>query len=240
MASHSSILAYRIPWREEPGGLLSMGSQRVGHDWSDLAAAAALRIKTKISGHCKRFYSFFVCVPYLCTSKPHWYYNWVYLWGMKRRKRRKKESEVAQSCPILQHHELQPTRLLSLWNSPGKNTGVGCHLLLQGTFSTQGSNPGLPHCRQTLLPSEGDEDHLKSAWVGKVSLLQWSKSRLAPRLHRYPTLILNELCNLYLSFPWCTVKLNNSYSINILKWFNWCRLVSFLFDSVYDIQRCPI
>ena len=37
MASHSSILAWRIPWTEEPGGLQSMGSQRVGHDWSDLA-----------------------------------------------------------------------------------------------------------------------------------------------------------------------------------------------------------
>ena len=32
MATHSSILAWRIPWREEPGGLPSMGSQRVGHD----------------------------------------------------------------------------------------------------------------------------------------------------------------------------------------------------------------
>ena len=37
MATHSSILAWRIPWTEEPGGLQSMGSQRVGHDWSDLA-----------------------------------------------------------------------------------------------------------------------------------------------------------------------------------------------------------
>ena len=35
-------------------------------------------------------------------------------------------------------------------NSPGKNTGVGCHALLQGIFPTQGSNPGLPHCRWTL------------------------------------------------------------------------------------------
>ena len=35
MATHSSILAWRIPWTEEPGGLQSMGSQRVGHDWSD-------------------------------------------------------------------------------------------------------------------------------------------------------------------------------------------------------------
>ena len=34
MATHSSILAWRIPWTEEPGGLQSMGSQRVGHDWT--------------------------------------------------------------------------------------------------------------------------------------------------------------------------------------------------------------
>ena len=47
-------------------------------------------------------------------------------------------------------HELQPTRLFCPWNSPGKNTGVGCHSLLQGVFLTQGSNLGLLHCRQTL------------------------------------------------------------------------------------------
>ena len=40
MATHSSILAWRIPGMGEPGGLLSMGSHRVRHDWSDLAAAA--------------------------------------------------------------------------------------------------------------------------------------------------------------------------------------------------------
>ena len=40
MATHSSVLAWRIPGTEEPGGLPSMGSHRVGHDWSDLAAAA--------------------------------------------------------------------------------------------------------------------------------------------------------------------------------------------------------
>ena len=39
MATHSSVLASRIPWTGEPDGLLSMGSHRVGHDWSDLAAA---------------------------------------------------------------------------------------------------------------------------------------------------------------------------------------------------------
>ena len=41
LAAHSNVLAWRIPGTEEPGGLLSMGSHRVGHDWSDLAAAAA-------------------------------------------------------------------------------------------------------------------------------------------------------------------------------------------------------
>ena len=35
-------------------------------------------------------------------------------------------------------------------DSPGKNTGVGCHALLQGIFPTQGSNPGLTHCKQIL------------------------------------------------------------------------------------------
>ena len=42
MATHSSVLAWRIPGTGEPGGLPSMGSHRVGHDWSDLAAAAAV------------------------------------------------------------------------------------------------------------------------------------------------------------------------------------------------------
>ena len=43
-----------------------------------------------------------------------------------------------------------PARLLCPWDSPDKNTGVGCHTLLQGIFPTQGSNPGLLHCRWIL------------------------------------------------------------------------------------------
>ena len=42
MATHSSVLAWRIPGAGEPGGLPSMGSHRVWHDWSDLAAAAGI------------------------------------------------------------------------------------------------------------------------------------------------------------------------------------------------------
>ena len=46
---------------------------------------------------------------------------------------------------------LQPHGLYSPWNSPGQHTGVGSCSLFRGIFPTQGrSNPGLPHCRQTL------------------------------------------------------------------------------------------
>ena len=45
---------------------------------------------------------------------------------------------------------VEPTRLRHPWDFPGKNTGVGCHFLLQGIFTTQGSNPGLLHCRETV------------------------------------------------------------------------------------------
>ena len=57
---------------------------------------------------------------------------------------------VAQSCPTLQPHGLQPPRLLCPWNSVVKNTGVGCHALLQGIFLTQRSNPRFMHYRQIL------------------------------------------------------------------------------------------
>ena len=58
------------------------------------------------------------------------------------------ESEAAQSCPTL--CDPMDTRLLRPSDYLGKSTGVGCHFLLQGIFLTQGSNPGLPHCRETL------------------------------------------------------------------------------------------
>ena len=55
------------------------------------------------------------------------------------------QQPFAQSCLTL----CKPM-LPCPWNPPGKNTGVGCHFLLQGIFPTQGLNPGLLHCRQIL------------------------------------------------------------------------------------------
>ena len=54
-----------------------------------------------------------------------------------------------ESCSVVSN-SLRPHRLYSPWNSPDQNTGVGSLSLLQGIFPTQGSNPGLPHCRWIL------------------------------------------------------------------------------------------
>ena len=56
-------------------------------------------------------------------------------------------------------------------DSPGKNTGVCCHALLQGIFPTQGSNPSLPHCGGDSLPAE-PPGKPKNTGVGSLSLLQ--------------------------------------------------------------------
>ena len=69
---------------------------------------------------------------------------------------------------LLRSHELQPTGLLCPWDSPGKNTGVGCHSLLQGIFSTQELNPGLPHCQQMLYRRTPEED-LNETEIGSLS-----------------------------------------------------------------------
>ena len=59
---------------------------------------------------------------------------------------------VMSNC--LRLHGLYPARFLCPWNSPCKNTGVGCHFLLQGIFLTQGLNPGLLYWQVDSLPSD--------------------------------------------------------------------------------------
>ena len=62
MVTHSSVLAWQIPWTEEPGGLPSVGSHRVGHDWSDLAAKESVR-------------SFFASWCFVLNSVPSFRYS---------------------------------------------------------------------------------------------------------------------------------------------------------------------
>ena len=65
MATHSSVLAWRIPGTGEPGGLLSMGSHRVGHDWSDLAAQRGVKAEDMGKGSIPgRPHSILLCYTY--------------------------------------------------------------------------------------------------------------------------------------------------------------------------------
>ena len=79
----------------------------------------------------------------------------------------------------LGRYRLQPARLLCPWDSPDKNTGVGCHTLLQEIFPTQRSNPGLPHCRRILyqLSHQGSPRILE--WVADPfsSRSSWRRNR---------------------------------------------------------------
>ena len=67
-----------------------------------------------------------------------------------------------------------PKLLLCPWNSPGKNTEVGCHFLLQVIFPTQESNPGLLHCRQIFyqLNYQGSPSSVQFSSVQLLSCVQ--------------------------------------------------------------------
>ena len=69
MATHSSVLAWRIPGTGEPGGLPSMGSHRVGHDGCDLEAAAArLKKNKKNLVHINFTFTYIFTISRLCIS----------------------------------------------------------------------------------------------------------------------------------------------------------------------------
>ena len=90
-------------------------------------------------------------------------------------------------------NSLQTHRLHSPWNSPGQSMGVGSLSLLQGIFPTQGSNPGLPHCRRILYQLIHKGSPLKTWVISKnisqtfsSSLSQCHRSEETPSLHPVP------------------------------------------------------
>ena len=82
----------------------------------------------------------------------------------------------SESCSV-ESDCLRPCGLYSPWNSPGHNTRVGSHSLLQGIFPTQGSSPGLPHCRRILyqLSHRGSARILE--WIACLFSSESSQSR---------------------------------------------------------------
>ena len=75
MATHSSVLAWRIPGMWEPGGLPSTGSHRVRHDWSDLAAVAAAAAAAAAASYCLGNEEKHLC----CLSYEYLYGEWMVL-----------------------------------------------------------------------------------------------------------------------------------------------------------------
>ena len=76
---------------------------------------------------------------------------------------------------------LQPTRFLCPWDSPDKDTGLGCYSLLQGIFLTQGSNPALLYCRQTLNHLSHQEAYsVQSLSCVQPSVTPWTAAFQAP------------------------------------------------------------
>ena len=143
MAMYYSVLAWRIPWTEAPGGLQSMGSQRIGHGWATFTSLYYV----SCSSHSK--------------SLLHQLTRVIHANNLESSEGRKKIKSIHHmlSCSVisdsLQPHGLYPTRFLCPWDLPGKNTGVSCHFLLQWIFLTQGSNPHLlclQHWQVDYLP----------------------------------------------------------------------------------------
>ena len=113
---------------------------------------------------------------------------------------------------------LQPTRLLHPWDFPGKNAGVGCHFLLQEIFPTQGLNPGLPHCRHTLLQSEPPEKILLNLKYNNFTdcLFQLSERNifLIPLSYRKSDDLYDRSVNLFL--PAIFFKVSKLYCTSFL------------------------
>ena len=90
----------------------------------------------------------------------------IYFWKVK--------ASESESCSVVSDY--------SPWNSPGQSTGVGSLSLLQGIFSTQGSNSGLPHCRQILYQLSHKESPGIVGWVAYPFSSGSSRLRNWPRI----------------------------------------------------------
>ena len=149
MATHSSVLAWRIPGTGGPGGLPSLGSHRVGHDWAtSLSLFTFHALEKEMATH---FSVLAWRIP--GTVEP----GGLPSMGLHRVRHNSSNLSIAQNSVkaykklviktaitmdlsgasvvsnSMRPHRLQPTRLPLPWDSPGKNTGVGCHFLLHHT-----------------------------------------------------------------------------------------------------------
>ena len=130
-------------------------------------------------------------------------------------KEKKVKVKVTQSCPTL----CEP---YSSWNSLGQNTGVGSLSLLQGIFPTQGSNPGLPHCRQILYQLYFKECVFVYIYICVCSV------KLLSRVQLFVTPWTTAQASLSLTNSWSLPKLMPIESMMPSSHFILCRLLLLL------------
>ena len=121
MAPHSSTLAWKIPWTEEPGGLHSMGSRRVGHDW-----APSLSLFTFMHWR-RKWQPTPVFLPGESQGRGAW---WAAVYGVAQSQTRLKQlssSHVLMSCRRLRHHPA------SAWKRPHSCSSGKFHFLKNAT-----------------------------------------------------------------------------------------------------------
>ena len=180
-ATHSSILAWRIPWKRSLAGYCPQGCKESDITEQDLTSRKCWRIyKTPVRANKQIQQSYRIqkstyknqlyfylpvisdqkkmekTIPFMRVSKK----NQILKNLTKKVKDLYTETAnvkpvlLTQSCWLFAICGQESARLLHLWDSPGKKTGVGCHFLLQGIFLTEGSSSGLPHLQADSLPAE--------------------------------------------------------------------------------------
>ena len=100
---------------------------------------------------------------------------------------------VAQSCPTFCDTMDCSLPGSSSWDSPGKNTGVGCHVPFQGIFPIQGSNPGLLHCRLILYRVSKTLQFLTD-WLGVWATGIQILTQVQPQLYLLAGETLGYIC----------------------------------------------
>ena len=134
MAPHSSTLTWKIPWMEEPGRLKSMGLLKVGHNFTFTFQFPTLEkeMATHSSIFAWRIPGMGEPSGLLSVGLHRVRHDW---------------NDLATVAAAM---DCRPPGSSAPWGSPGKNSGVGFHALLQGMFPYQGSNPHLCIGRQIL------------------------------------------------------------------------------------------
>ena len=145
MATHSSILGWRIPWTEEPGGLQSVGLQRVRHDWSGLAC-----MHTHMHTWYTHIHTFTHVYIWLNVHREK--YRWHTLGCSHKLIENKAESESRSVVS----NSLWPHGPYTPWNSPGQNWS-GYPFPSPGDLPNPGIEPKSPTLQADSLPAEPQE-----------------------------------------------------------------------------------